>query len=85
MNATITADLIKIIAEELDVNIKAEEISGDMPFFEDGIGLDSVAIMEFIVLIEKKYNFKFSDEELNFERFKNLATLAAFITEKQQE
>jgi acyl carrier protein len=82
MSSTIIPILKKIIAEELDVNIKVAEINNDMPLLEDGIGLDSVAIMEFIVLIEKKFDFKFSDDELTFEPFANLNTLADFIANK---
>lgn len=82
MPSTIIPVLKTIIAEELDVNIKEEEISNDMPLLEDGIGLDSVAIMEFIVLIEKKFDFNFSDDELTFEPFANLNTLADFIANK---
>jgi len=82
MPSAIIPILKKIIAEELDVNIKEEEINNEMPLLEDGIGLDSVAIMEFIVLIEKKFDFKFSDDELTFEPFKDLNTLAEFIANK---
>ncbi len=82
MPSTIIPILKKIIAEELDVNIKVEEINNEMPLLEDGIGLDSVAIMEFIVLIEKNFDFKFSDDELTFEPFKDLNTLAEFIANK---
>ena len=44
--------LRRIIAEQMDVNLHLEEIDPDTPLFEGGLGLDSIALMEFITLIE---------------------------------
>lgn len=54
-----------------------EEITAD-----EGIGLDSIAIMEFITLIEEHFSFKFDEEDLNGESFRNLRTLTHFIATK---
>jgi acyl carrier protein len=78
----VTEQLKKIITNELDVNIKLEEIQDDASLFEEGIGLDSIAIVEFITLIESNFKFKFTDEELSIEPFKNLQTLSHFISSK---
>ncbi len=61
--------LKQIIANELDVNIRAEEIDSDAPLFEEGLGLDSVVIVEFITLIEERFGFRFSEDDLNMELF----------------
>ncbi|MFK5971200.1 MAG: phosphopantetheine-binding protein [Candidatus Marithrix sp.] len=82
MADNIIAQLKNIIVEELDVNRKLEEIDEEASLFEEGLGLDSVTIMEFIALIEKCFNFQFSDEELSMEPFKNLQVLADFISTK---
>ncbi len=71
-----------IIANELDVNLKQDEINESASLFEEGIGLDSVTIMEFISLIESKFSIQFSDEELDFQQFKDLNTLAEFVEQK---
>jgi len=82
MADNIVAQLKNIIVEELDVNRKLEEIDEEASLFEEGLGLDSVTIMEFIALIEKNFGFQFSDEELSMEPFKNLQVLADFISTK---
>jgi acyl carrier protein len=74
--------LKEIIVNELDVNLKREEIDENASLFEEGIGLDSVTIMEFISLIEGKFAIQFSDEDLDFHQFKDLNTLAAFVSKK---
>jgi acyl carrier protein len=82
MSETLVNQLKKIIAEELDVNLKAEEIDESTSLFEDGLGLDSIAVVEFISLIEEKFNFMFSDSELSPEFFSNLNVLANLIGSK---
>lgn len=82
MTNEIIARLKQIIVEELDVNLKLEEIDETVSLFEDGIGLDSVAIMDFVTLIEERFGFQFSDSELNIDSFRNLQILANFISIK---
>ena len=82
MAESVIDGLKHIIAEELDVNLDPQEIDESAPLFEEGIGLDSIAIMDFILLIEEHFGFQFSDTELNVELFKNLKTLAGLIATK---
>lgn len=78
-----TIDQLKdIIAHQLDVNVTIEEIKVDTPLLEEGLGLDSIAVMEFITLIEETFEFQFAEDELNLEPFQNLQTLARFINTK---
>ncbi len=82
MTQNIINKLKDIIADELDVNLKKSEIDDNASLWEEGIGLDSVTLMEFISLIEAAFSVHFLDEELNFEQFKNLATLGEAIDTK---
>ncbi len=82
MSEILMSQLKRIIAEKLDVNLKAEEIDETASLFEDGLGLDSIAIVEFIALIEKHFNIQFADTELNTESFSNLKVLADFVAGK---
>ncbi len=78
----IVKQLKQIISEKLDVNLKIEEIDGDVSLFEDGLGLDSIAIVDLIVNIEKEFSIEIADDELNPGLFKSLAVLADFIAGK---
>ncbi len=69
----------KIIAEDLDVNLKLDEIGEEDSLFEDGLGLDSIAIVELITLLEERFGFQFSDENLTKEMFSSISTLSDFI------
>ena len=84
MSATVVDKLKKIIAEELDVNLQAEEIDENLPLFEDGLGFDSIATVELISLMENLFSISFSDSELNLASFSNLQVLAEFIAKKME-
>lgn len=68
-----------IIADQLDVNISHAEIDPDINLFEEGLGLDSIAIVELITLVEENFNFKFDEDGLDMEAFQNVRTLATHI------
>jgi acyl carrier protein len=82
MRAAIVNQLKTVIAGELDVNLKEEEIDETISLFEDGLGLDSIAIVELIALSEKHFNIEFTDSDLNLESFSNLNVLADCIAQK---
>lgn len=68
-----------LIAEKLDVNIKVEDIDADAPLLEDGLKLDSLAIVELITLIEDHFGIQFGEDDLNMDAFGSLRTLASLI------
>jgi acyl carrier protein len=74
--------LKEIIAYDLDANISIEDIHEDISLYEDGIGLDSIAIVNFIVLIENRFNISFEENEINGQLFSSLNNLAVFINTK---
>ncbi len=75
-----TLEKIKwIIVNELDLDIKIEDIHENDSLYEDGLCLDSIAIIDLIVAMEKKFNLNFKDNELKSDYFNNLKTLSDFI------
>ncbi len=82
MTDSVLSRLKNIIATELDVNIRLDEIADNASFFEDGLGLDSIAIVDLIVLIEKRFGFEFSDHEISEDLFADVKTTADFINRK---
>lgn len=82
MSEHIVDRLKGIIAGKLDVNLKKEDIDETVSLFEDGLGLDSIAIVELIVNIEKEFDIAIQDDELNAGLFRSLNVLGEFIGEK---
>jgi len=82
MSDAIVKELKKIIADELDANLSLEEIDETASFFEEGLGLDSIVIVELITLAEERFGFRLSEDELNLESFVNLTVFANVIASK---
>ena len=81
MAEPILDQLIHIISTKVDAGLAAP-VDPDAPLFEDGLGLDSIALMELIAYIEDKYGFQFSEAELNLHTFQNLRSVAASVARK---
>lgn len=72
-----------IISDELDANIRLEDIGDDVSLYEDGIGLDSISIINFVVLIESRFYMSFGDD-INAKMFSNINNLATYIYSKME-
>nr|WP_294859296.1 phosphopantetheine-binding protein [uncultured Fluviicola sp.] len=73
------------IIEQLNLeDLTPADIQDDAPLFGDqGIGLDSIDALEFIVLLDSNYGIKISDPSEGKEIFQSVNTLAAYITKHQ--
>ena len=79
------ADLKKEIILQLNLqDITPEEINDDAPLFVDGLGLDSIDVLELIVLLQKKYGVKINGAQEGKSVFYSVKTMAEFIQAKQQ-
>ena len=65
------------------IDVDPTQIPDDSPFFQDGLGLDSVDILELVVLVEAEYGLRIDNRELGEQVFVNLTTLADYISENR--
>lgn len=82
---TILEQLTTIIADRLDANIKRAEITPEVSLLEDGLGLDSIMLVELVSLVEENFGFQFEEEDLDLTILSNLQTLANFVASKQPQ
>lgn len=72
--------LAQLITEGLNLDINPKEIDADAPLFGQGLGLDSIDILEIAMLISKRYGFALrSDDTDNTRIFSSLRHLATHI------
>ena len=73
------------IIEQLNLeDLTPADIKDDAPLFGDeGLGLDSIDALEFIVLLESNYGIKIADPSKGREIFHSVNSLAAFIESNQ--
>lgn len=82
-----TADLDSLMAEvagmivgALNLEIVPGEIEPDEPLFGDGLGLDSIDLLEVALAVSKAYGFQLrADDENNTRIFSSLRSLATHI------
>lgn len=78
--AALLPELAALIVSALNLEMEPGEIEADTPLFGDGLGLDSIDILELALVISKRYGFQLkSDNEDNVRIFSSLRSLAACI------
>ena len=72
------------IIEQLNLeDVETTDINNDAPLFGDGLGLDSIDALEFIVLLDEQYGIKISNPEEGKDIFHSINSLAAYIEANQ--
>jgi acyl carrier protein len=72
--------LAEIVVKTLNLEVAANEIDPDAPIYGEGLGLDSIDILEISLAISKQYGFQLkSDDENNKTIYKSLRNLSAHI------
>jgi acyl carrier protein len=76
-------ELAALFVEALNLETPAEQIDPEAPLFGgDGLGLDSIDILEVALEISQRYGFQLrSDDENNQKIFRNLRSLAAHVAQ----
>ncbi len=69
-------ELAELIVAALNLEIQAAEIDPTAPLYRDGLGLDSIDILEIALAVSKKYGFQLrSDDSDNVKTFTSLRSL----------
>jgi acyl carrier protein len=73
-------EVAELIVSALNLEVAPAEIEPDAPLFGDGLGLDSIDVLEIALVISKRYGFQLrSDNEDNVRIFSSLRALATHI------
>jgi len=69
-----------LLVEALNLEIAPESIDAQAPLYGEGLGLDSIDILEVALVVSQRYGFQLrSDDEDNVRIFASLASLAEHI------
>ena len=73
-------ELARLIVTTLNMDVQAADIDPAAPLYREGLGLDSIDILEISLAISKSYGVKLrSDDENNAKIFTSLRTLNSHI------
>ncbi len=79
-------DLAGLFVQALNLELTADEIDATAPLFGDGLGLDSIDILEVALEISHRYGFQLrSDDENNQKIFQNLRSLAVHVAQHRTQ
>ncbi|MBF1163604.1 phosphopantetheine-binding protein [Dechloromonas agitata] len=79
-------EVADLIVTALNLDMSPAEIEADAPLFGDGLGLDSIDVLEIALVISKKYGFQLkSDNQDNVRIFSSLRALATHIASQRTQ
>ena len=74
-----------IVIDVLKLKLSSDEMRSDIPFFEMGLHLDSLAGLRIVLNLEKKFGFETKVGDLTREVFSDINHLVDFVNHKMDE
>jgi len=73
-------EVAALLVDALNLETVAEDIAADAPLYGEGLGLDSIDILEVALVVSKRYGFQLrADDEDNLRIFLSLRSLTEYI------
>ena len=86
VDPALVREIAGLIVKALNLEIQAGEIDPKAPLYKEGLGLDSIDILEVALVVSKKYGFKLKeDDQENVKVFRSLESLAAHVSERRTQ
>jgi acyl carrier protein len=74
-------ELAELIVQALNLELGAADIDPEAPLYGEGLGLDSIDILEIALVVSKRYGVQLrADNAENEQIFRSLRRLAEYIT-----
>lgn len=74
------AELAQLIVKTLNLELAAGDLDPEAPLFGEGLGLDSIDVLEIALAVSQTYGVQLrSDDENNAEIFRSLRSLNSHI------
>jgi acyl carrier protein len=74
-------EVAQLIVQALNLDVVAGDINPDDPLYGDGLGLDSIDVLEVALLVSKKYGLQLrADSEDNHRVFSSLRSLTEYVS-----
>ena len=78
------AEVAALIVEALNLDVLPQEVRPDEPLYGEGLGLDSIDMLEISLVISKRYGFQLrSDDESKERIYASLRALTAHIASQR--
>ncbi len=79
-HAPIIRELATLIVQAINLDVAPEQIDPDAPLYGEGLGLDSIDILEVALAVAKRYDLQIkADSDENHVIFASLRSLANYV------
>lgn len=79
MTDTLRADIKRAIIRSLRLPLTADDIGDDIPLFGEGLGLDSIDVLELVLELERSFGVSITDEATGARVLKTVNTIAEYV------
>ena len=78
--AELQNEVAQLMVECLNLDISADQINPDAPLYDDGLGLDSIDVLEVALMVSKRYGVQMSNNSADNQHiFSSLRSLCDYI------
>ncbi|HEX4152402.1 MAG TPA: phosphopantetheine-binding protein [Steroidobacteraceae bacterium] len=79
-------ELAALVVQALNLEIAPEDIDPEAPLYGEGLGLDSIDILEVALIVSKRYGVQLrADSQENHKIFRSLRHLAGYIAARKED
>jgi acyl carrier protein len=79
MTDTLRADIKQAIIRSLRLPLTADDIGDDIPLFGEGLGLDSIDVLELVLELERSFGVAITDEATGARVLRTVNTIAEYV------
>lgn len=84
-SADLNTQIKQAIVRSLRLPIAWEEIGDDTPLFDEGLGLDSIDVLELVLEMERQFGVSITDEQTGMKVMRSVNTLAEFVRSQRRD
>lgn len=85
MDQALATQVKETIVRSLRLSISPGEIDNDIALFGEGLGLDSIDVLELVLELERSFGVKISDEQLARRALRNVTSIVELIEETRRQ
>ena len=79
----LSAEVAGLIVQALNLEVSPAQIAPDQPLYGEGLGLDSIDVLELVLEIERSFGVTIGDEQTGMKVLGSVDTIADFITSER--
>jgi acyl carrier protein len=79
MSDTLHAEIKAALVRSLRLPMQPDEIGDNMQLFGEGLGLDSIDVLELVLELERSFGVTITDQDTGTRVLRSVDTIAAFV------